>query len=295
MTRQDFAVTVRPWMGFEETVEPIGAKLMAEGLAKPMTTKCDVAEVGTQIHSIVNQQVSGVFISGDLPTIGNPDCMFVANGRPLVMIEYLDPQRKQADLRELSSLHYYMSLNNVRYGVVTSFSRALFVRLADTNILEASKIADDASFLLSAYVAVCKRAAATPRPEEPPLFSPLIEVYDGQHLKGLLRFTAVDVSAYGQTKICKGEFQRSTGLKPAFYTVYVKCIDLRKTTPSEQLELENEAQIYRELRYLQGNSIPVFYAYGVVGGFLRCLIVEYRGQRFNSVGYRGSTSLLTAN
>lgn len=104
----------------------------------------------------------------------------------------------------------------------------------------------------------------------------------------------MNVSAYGQTKICKGEFQRSTGLKPAFHMVYVKCIDLRKTTPDEQLELENEAQIYQQLRYLQGNSIPVFYASGVVGGFLRCLILEYRGQSLNNVWYRGSTSLLTA-
>lgn len=297
MTGQDLAVDVLPWDGFEEEVESRGMSLTTRGASRSVGTKRDVAElVDEGIHSIVNQHVSGEFISGELPTIGNPDCLLVADGRPLVVIEYLDPQRKQADLRELSSLYYYMSLNNVKYGIATSFSGALFGRLAGPNTLEASKIVvDDASgFLHRAYLDVCQRAS-TPRPEKPRLFSPLFEVYDNQHLKGLLRFTAVDVSAYGQTKICKGEFQRSTGLKPAFHTVYVKCIDLRKTTSSEQLELENEAQIYRQLRYLQGYTIPVFYAYGVVGGFLRCLIIEYRGQRFNNVWYRGSTSLLTAS
>lgn len=143
MTGKNLAVRVSPWTEFEEEINSTANfGLLTSNLEfKMVTTKRDVSRlVETNVHSLVKTHVSGEFESGDLPTIGNPDCMLIADERPLVMIEYLDPQRKDADLHELSSLYCYMSLNSVKYGIVTSFTRTLFVCLAGTNTLAVSNM-----------------------------------------------------------------------------------------------------------------------------------------------------------
>lgn len=196
----------------------------------------------------------------------------------------------------------YMTLNNLRYGALTTFDETIFLRKVERDsqdgersVIEFSPAikcdVSDPLGIVAAWLFFINTVESDPRwMYASPVGSQAVSKdllvpqqfvgdgtrYDPRDLQKCINFKsiigrghagAVVVGSYGDED-----------------DVVFKTIDL-KTHPHGREQFDQEVQVYRDLEELQGSVIPKFYAYGNYYGLLQIMVLEHVGRPITEQEY----------
>ncbi|KAF8800896.1 hypothetical protein BYT27DRAFT_7245473 [Phlegmacium glaucopus] len=294
------------------------------------STKTRVVQTEEKIraHAMVelHERVEEV-VSGGNATTGDPDFSWVAGGmqpHPKLVVEYkawwvvdlvdlpaafkgtCNGIQSRQSLESLEQIYGYMTFNNNRFGILTNWQRAWFLRRAETDhrktleyfVVELDELNPPIS-MLKAWIGMVLLAEddwfyTSPTPSTPPPARNfgdtktawrrmraihIAEDYKSRPVNGEYQCLPLDFhlcvfdlsSARRGANGCtvNAQFLQSSGHLP----VVCKVVDVLRYPDTEAL-LKDEMLAYAALQGLQGRVIPVLYGFYEVWGILHVLALQ---------------------
>ncbi|KAJ3045497.1 hypothetical protein HDV00_009151 [Rhizophlyctis rosea] len=235
-------------------------------------------------------------IGGNGSVIANPDKIWIGdvtarNPKPTLVVEFKTPwalvnqdlvtawnsltapKTNKTVYKAITQIYEYMSLNHLRYGVLSTFEGTWFLQRVEGaagvtgGVLEMAgpfTIRPSAPFsifeALGAFMTIVNEDRFYTSPHQSPAPTPR-------------NYTPTEFPVNRAGAVVNATFQG--------YPVILKTVDTTKYSDLAE-ELEHEAQIYHLLGDLQGNYIPQFVAYVTIWDLLDIIILDPRGTPFDS-------------